>query len=155
MTIAVEKSHPYPTRVLEGRETALIVFAAAFAGMNDAAWIAETPVQATCVDNDREKLEAMRDLYPDGWRFVLADAYDFAVDPKNVKWDVVSCDPFTNQFNDCAEFIGAWCRLAEHAVVIGTGIGTVVEPPDGWEITEVLKRTDYEGGVFWTVLEPA
>ena len=39
--------------------------------------------------------------------------------------------------------------------VIGTGVTTWVEPPVGWRITDRRKRTDHDGGVYWTVVEPA
>lgn len=144
---------PYPVDVLVGCETALIVFAAAFGGLNDAAWIADAGLTATCVDNDPEKLDRMWLEYPDAWEFVCMDAYEFASVDR--QWDIVSLDPFTNDFNRCADNIEAWCRLAKRTVVIGTGRDTILEPPTGWKVTRSLFRTSYEGGVYWKVLERA
>lgn len=151
-----EKCHPYPVWALKGCETALIVFASEFGGMNDAAWIVDEGLRATCVDINAEKLEAMKGNYPDDWEYVVADAYDFAGECAGgpYKWDVVSLDPFTNHFDRCAENIEAWCRLARNAVIVGTGTDTTIITPLGWQQTDCLKRTDYQGGVFWTVLEP-
>jgi hypothetical protein len=152
----------YPHSVLVGCETALVVFAAGFLGQQDAVWIADAGLRATLVDEDAAKLNYMRGLYPDDWKYHCADAYAWCsateqailTTSPNGQWDIVSLDPWTNQFDRCADMIATWCRLARHAVIIGTGTDTVVEPPAGWEVTDVRKRTDYDGGVFWTVLEP-
>jgi hypothetical protein len=129
--------------------------------MNDAAWIADAGLRATCVDLDGEKLEEMKPLYPEDWHFIRTDAYHYAdyasrlIRNSGQEWDVVSCDPFTNEFTNCANNIGAWCRLARHVVILGTGTDTIVNVPAGWEITQTIKRSDYAGGVYWTVLERA
>ncbi len=151
MLVTVEKSHPYPTWVIAGCETALVIFAAEFGGMNDCAWIVDAGLRATCVDNNPDKLEALRDLYPDDWSYICTDAYSL---PSTIRYDVVSLDPFTNQFDRCAGHIDLWCQIAKRAVILGTGTDTQVMSPAGWIQTDCVKRTDYQGGVFWTVLEP-
>ncbi len=148
------KLHPYPVWALKGCETALIVFAAEFGGMNDAAWIADEGLRATCLDLNGEKLEAMRGMYPEDWSYVEGDAYTWADALSSVRFDVVSLDPFTNHFQKCADNIYAWCRMARNAVIVGTGRDTVIVSPPGWIQTDCVKRTDYQGGVYWTVLEP-
>lgn len=152
----VEKQHPYPVWTLKGCDTVLVVFAAEFRGMNDCAWIVEEDVRATCVDINQGKLDAMKDDYPDDWEYVCADAYDFAAEcaAGPYKWDVVSLDPFTNHFQVCADNIEQWCQLARRAVIIGTGTDTIIMSPPGWQQTDCVRRSDYQGGVFWTVLEP-
>jgi hypothetical protein len=70
-------------------------------------------------------------------------------------WGVVTLDPWTNQFQRCADNLQAWCWLARHAVVLGTGHSTDVTAPAGWRVADVRKRSEYDGGVFWTVLERA
>jgi hypothetical protein len=151
----LEFSGPYPTDKLIGCETALILFAAAFGGMNDCAWVADAGLRATCVDLDGEKLEEMKPLYPDDWKFVCKNAYQVGVDAVVSQWDVVSLDPYTNEFTRCADNIKAWCRLARHIVILGTGTHTVVNEPAGWTISQRIKRSTYAGGVWWTVLERA
>lgn len=145
---------PYPVEHLVGHQTALIVFAAAFGGLNDGAWIHDAGLTATCVDNDRDALDAMWLHYPDTWEFVCADAYEFAALTER-QWDVVSLDPFTNEFDRCAENIAAFCRLARHVVIVGTGACTNLEAPPFWRTAARMYRTGYEGGVYWTVLERA
>jgi hypothetical protein len=148
----IQKGAPYPDRLLIGRQTALVVFAAAFHGLNDASWIADADLRATCVDLDAVKLDEMADIYPRDWAFVCADAYDLAARTQR-QWDVVSCDPFTNEMQRCADNIEDWCRLARHAVILGTGTDTVVDVPDGWFVTGTVWRTGLDGGVYWTTLE--
>lgn len=144
----------FPHEVLVGCETALVLFAAGFHGRQDAVWIADAGLRATCVDVDGVRLEEMRVIYPDGWQFVTSDAYVFAA-MTDRQWDVVTADPYTNQFDRCADSIAALCRVARRAVVIGVGPSTVVTPPQGWKITGSKRRSDYGGGVFWLTLERA
>ena len=141
----------FPHSVLAGCETALCVFAAGFLGRQDAFWVADAGLRATVVDSDPMMVKQMRKMYPPSWDWRIIDAYRFATDEE---WDVVTLDPWTNQFQLCADHLPAWCRMARHAVVLGTGIDTDVVAPPGWEITDVRQRSDYDGGVFWTVLEP-
>ena len=145
----------YPGHLMEGCETALLLFCAHWHGRQDAYWIADAGLVGTCVDVDGEKLAEMQAIYPAGWHYVEADVFEFPVTNRGQQWDVVSLDPWTNQFNSCALHIDLWCSLARKLVVIGTGHDTKIEPPDGWRITDVRKRSDYNGGVYWTVLEPA
>lgn len=143
----------YPVGVLVGCETALVLFAAAFGGRQDAYWMAEAGLTATCVDIDGDKLREMAENYPAGWEFVNADAYEF-VAATDRRWDVVSADPWTNQFAQAAEALPAMCRAASRAVILGVGAGALLSPPAGWEETGRVRRSDYDGGVFWAVLEP-
>jgi hypothetical protein len=142
----------FPIDALEGCETALVLFAAAYYGRQDALWVADAGLRATCVDSDSEKLVAMHHIYPGDWKMVVADVYEWA-SAADGKWDVVTLDPFTNDFVRCADLIGTWCRLARRAVVLGTGPKSAVTAPAGWRITSVQKRSDFRNGVFWTTLE--
>lgn len=143
----------YPTDVLEGCESALVLFAAAFYGRQDCAAIATAGLTATCVDHDHEKLGAMVLAYPEGWEYVHGDAYRYAQATRR-RWDVVSLDPFTNQMQTCANLLPWWCGLANRAVVLGTGVGTEVVAPTGWRVTDRTRRSGFAGGTFWTVLQP-
>lgn len=144
----------FPHEALIGCQTALILFAAGFYGKQDAFWIAEAGLQGTCVDSDETRLLEMREVYPEGWQFLTGDAYEFASGPWSWRrWDVVTLDPWTQDFARCADNIQAWCRLARTAVIIGTGTETILCPPDGWRVAQVRQRSTYAGGVFWTLLE--
>ncbi len=141
----------FPHRYLQGLNTALVLFAAAFKGKQDACWIAEAGLTATCVDIDHVTLAEMKPLYPDGWEFFIGDAYAF--NPGRV-WDVVTVDCPSGQFDRAAEAVAKWTALASHVVMLGTGNETNVDPPDGWAVTDTVYRSSYAGGVYWTVLEP-
>lgn len=154
ITLTATDPMNFPLELLEKDDTALVLFAAGFHGLQDAVWVREAGMTATCVDSNPDKLAEMRPLYPDGWEFVQSDAYSFAFSEIR-QWDIVTADPWTNDMDRCSGFVHEWCRLARKAVVLGTGVGTVVEAPAGWKVTGTHKRSDYDGGVYWTVLEPA
>lgn len=142
----------FPTEKLAGMESALVLFAAAFMGRQDAIWIEEAGMVATCVDNDAEALTRMEAIYPDTWDFFCADAYWYATTTGD-RWDVVTVDCPTGYFEQAAEHIKDWCVLARHVVILGTDTDTPIEPPDGWQLVERRRRSDYAGGVYWAVLE--
>lgn len=142
----------YPDHVLEGCETGLALFSAAFLGRNDVVHLAIADLKVTCVDNNPTLLDEMRKVYPDDWEFVEADAYQFAETSKE-KWDVVTVDPWTNQFQKVADNVALWCKLGRKVVVIGTGTHTVLTAPEPWALVQRVFRSDYAGGVYWDVLQ--
>jgi hypothetical protein len=38
---------------------------------------------------------------------------------------------------------------------LGTGSELEVRPPPGWVLTDVRRRSDFKGGVYWAVVERA
>lgn len=144
----------YPVDLLAGCNDALVLFSALWFGRQDAYWIADAGLAGTCVDVDGRRLDEMRRLYPAGWEFVEADAFEFARSAER-RWDVVSLDPHTGLFDRCATEIDVWCSLAREMVILGSGRSTRVLAPDGWRIAGRTRRSDFRGGVFWTVLERA
>lgn len=151
---AVAEPALYPTHLLAGCDTALIAFCAGFFGRQDGIFIVDAGLNATCIDSDADFLRRMERLYPADWEFVDDDAYEYAAHTDR-QWDVVSVDCPTGHFQRCADLVQTWCRAATRAVVLGTGHDTALSPPEGWCVTETLHRSDYRGGVFWSVLEPA
>jgi hypothetical protein len=151
-----DKDDPYPVWALEGSESAVVFFCARWHGRQDACHIADAGLEGTCVDTDRARLKEMRAVYPDGWYFSEADAFQYAERAYALghEWDVVSLDPDTNLFDKCSDMLETWCALARNAVVIGTGMFTVVDAPKGWQIKDTVWRSDFVGGVYWTVLVP-
>jgi len=139
----------YPRELLDGCADALVLFAAGFYGRQDAVWVADAGLTATCIDRDRGRLDAMADLYPDTWEFVCTDAFAYAerMDGRRV-WDVVSLDPSTNLFTRCAALAPLWARLARRNLVIGCG-RQEPPPPPGWHRAGVTWRSDYRGGTWW------
>jgi hypothetical protein len=147
----------YPADILQDCETALILFAAAFHGRQDGIWIADAGIRATCVDIDADKLTAMKPLYPSNWEYVIEDAFEFAERSHTLaqrQWDVVSIDCFTNHFDRCAELLPLWCLLASKAVVLGIDERPLTIP-EGWELSGRKFRSNFNGGVYWAVIERA
>ncbi len=144
----------FPCDALAGSHTALVLFAAGFFGRQDAFWIAEALMHATCVDIDHERLDAMAAVYPTDWDFLEANVYEWAPGQTG-QWDVVSVDCPSGHFDQCADLLPVWCRLARRLVVLGAGRGQEFVQPSGWEVTDVRRRSSYGGGVYWAVLEPA
>jgi hypothetical protein len=140
----------YPRQALVGCKDALVLFAAAFHGQQDAIWMAEAGLRTTCVDVDQEKLREMRDAYPDSWKFVNGDVFEFALRTEK-RWDVVSIDCPSNLFDRCAELLPLWCRIARKVVVLGSGKHTTAVEPEGWELAERVHRSANYGGTYWRV----
>ncbi len=143
----------YPSSILEGCESALVLFAAGFLGRQDCVAVADAGLTATCVDNDHARLGAMVLAYPERWEYVHGDAFAYARMTRR-QWDVVSLDPFTNQFQRCADELELWCSLARRFVVLGVGIRTHLPViPAGWLAHTQQMRSGFNGGVLWQVLE--
>lgn len=146
----------YPVDVLAEARSALVLFAARWYGRQDAIHVADAGVRGTCVDVDAERLREMAAVYPSAWEFVRDDAYEFGAAAAGVEtWDVVSLDPFSEQFERCSALVDLWCSLANRAVVLGAGMDTVTEAPRGWRVAERRRRSSWGGGVYWVVLERA
>lgn len=156
--VAME-ARPYPTHLLEGCETGLVLFAAAFFGHNDAIHFAQADVLTTCVDNDRKKLKQMERLYPPEWVFMWDDAWSYAGTivalsraGERIQWDAVSVDTFTGHaMVRSLNSLNLWCSLARRFVTV-TITDDVDRPlvPDGW----TASRYPRSGTVSWLVLEP-
>lgn len=142
----------FPTQALSESKTALVVFCAAFHGMQDAYWVAEAGLQATCVDTDSEMLAEMRAVYPTDWEFVAEDAFYYGMSCLE-RFDVVTLDPFTMDMSQVAANMRVWCDLARNVVIVGHDIHTRIEAPHGWQIVHTIQRSDKYGGIFWSVLE--
>jgi hypothetical protein len=151
-TIRAQGSAPFPTEALEGSTTALVLFAAAFHGKQDAIHIADAGLTATCVDTDAKRLGEMVLAYPEQWEYVTGDAFEYALITER-QWDVVSVDCPTNLFDKCEEWLSVWTMLARRLVVLGTD-DRMLEPPDGWELVEIRYRSGFNGGTYWAVLKP-
>lgn len=147
----------YPRTLLEGVTTALAGFCAAFLGRQDCVWLADAGVHTICVDVDEDRLREMRPLYPRDWVFLVDDIYGYAASQAAYgrEFDLVTLDPPTNQFDRVAHRLPLWCSLARSLVIVGTPGYVVGDQPKGWQITDHIRRSDFAGGVYWTVLEPA
>lgn len=145
----------FPILALPQGGTALAMFCANFWGQNDVIHLADAGMHCTLVDINEERLDEMRDIYPDDWEYHTADAWEFANDAGDRRWDVVTVDPWTAQMDAALESIDLWCSLANKAVIIGNRLVDygVIPPylptiPEGWDST-VLQRN---GRVGWLVV---
>jgi hypothetical protein len=150
------EARPYPTHLLEGCETGLVLFAAAFLGHNDAVHFAEAGIDTTCVDTDGERLEEMAQLYgapSDVWSFHKADAWVFAENcwAFGDVYDAVSVDTFTGDaMHRSLASLGLWCSLARKFVTVTiTDDVESINVPEGWT-SSPYPRSDH---VSWPVLE--
>ena len=148
--------YPGP-QFFEGCDTCLCLFSAEWLGMQDAYWIAKHGMTGTCVDLQGDKLAQMRELYPEGWKFHEDDAYGFAELAVELgwQWDALTLDPWTGQFQKCADLLPTWTTLARKTVVLGHGNYRLHRPeaPEGWAMTQEIKRSDYKGGIYWLVFQ--
>lgn len=147
-----QEARPYPTHLLEGCESGLVLFAAAFLGHNDAIHFAEAGIATTCVDVDEARLGEMEDVYPDEWEFRSADAWRFAEAAWLVeeRWDAVSCDTWTGDLMyRSLGSLETWCALARKLVTVTiTDDVEKVDVPEGWT-SSLYPRSDH---VSWLVL---
>jgi len=150
------QARPYPVPMLRGAESALVLFAAAFLGHNDAIHFAQqSGLRATCVDTDAERLEEMRALYAKcpGWEFVEADAWTYAEAARreDVTFDVVSLDPFTGDAMErVLQSLELWTALANDVVIVGTDAGIPDDLiPYGWVSWGYVNRS---AGAEWLIL---
>lgn len=145
----------YPTEVLDGAESGLLLFAAGFFGKQDGVFFAEAGIPCVAVDYRRHDLSQMAAMYPSDWVFVEGDVYGLLDSGDLPAADVVSIDCPSGHFQICAELIDAWCDLARRAVVLGVGKTTEIFPPRGWRNVEKRRRSSYAGGTYWAIVTPA
>jgi hypothetical protein len=152
-------ARPYPVVELDSCETGLVLFAAAYLGHNDAVHFAEAGIRTTCVDRDSARLAGMRQLYPDDWSFVAADAWTFAEAALELEttYDAVSVDTFTGDSElRSLSSLELWTSIARRVVTAtySAGYGQRAEPldvPAGWE-RSLFERAP---GAYWLVLTRA
>ena len=145
------QARPYPVHLLKGCETGLVLFAAAFLGHNDAIHFAEAGMTCECVDVDGDRLDEMRELYPDDWAFYEADAWTYAqaAQREELTWDVISADTFTGSvMRRSLDSLELWTSLARRVVTATYTAGEAYEVPKGWQ-GELFHRAAL---VYWLVL---
>lgn len=145
------EARPYPAYLLDGCETGLCLFAAAFLGHNDAIHMARAEMTVACVDVDGPRLREMRDLFPADWLWYFDDAWGFAQEAKllSIEWDAVSVDTFTGDAERRSlDSLELWCSLARKVVTVTHCAGSEYVVPDGWQDGLFERAT----GVNWLVL---
>ena len=145
------QARPYPAHLLPEGGTGLALFSAGFHGWNDCIHMARKEMRVHCVDTDADRLWEMAAIYPEGWAFEVADAWECAERAvrRGEKWDVVSVDPF---FGDAAEqaweTLYLWTSLARSVVTLTVRPDTRLNTPDGWTAGYFPRSS----GAAWMVL---
>ena len=152
-----EQARPYPAHLLDGCETGLVLFAAAFLGHNDAIHFAEAGLETTCVDidepaprRDARALSRVVGVPCTPMRGHCAQA----AKREEFTWDAVSVDTFTGSLMDMAlDSLELWTSLANRlvTVTITTPVMDAVNVPHGWETSLYPRSRD----VSWLVLTRA
>lgn len=153
-----QDARTYPAHLLEGCETGLVLFSAAFLGHNDAIHFAQAGLETTCIDIDARRLQEMAALYPSDWTFLVEDAWTFAESACEAceQWDAVSADTFTGDaMAQSMASLDLWCSLARKFVTVTATGGAIREAPEGWNWSLMRRAGPREDGesVYWMILE--
>lgn len=155
----------FPREILDGVESALILFASGRGGATDGRWFAEAGIsQVDFLDWDADTLTPMTMRAPKGW---LGQVFDCTVLPEGAfKSDHVSADPPSQLAPEIVGFIPGWLACARKSATITLyrhcfiGEPTLdapelANPPEGWTYTNLIRRSDFRGGIYWLVAEHA
>lgn len=173
----------YPN-IVNNNDSVLILFCAAYEGGQDVKYYIDNS-NVTLVDLDEDKMRIMKNkTYSNkkSWKYIVDDVYNVLsmYNEKNIKFDIVSADPWTNMEEDTYEkhFI-KYYNCSNKYLIMGCCKDTMVKHylTDCNSVTnyirkthklndikciDILKRSDYyspewtytkESGVFWLVFE--
>lgn len=154
----------FPREILDGVESALILFGSGRGGAADGRWFAEARIEnVTVVDWDAATLDPMMASAPASWRCVCTDISEFERVLLSRKWGHVSADPPSQLAPQILERMQRWleCAYASATITlyrhcfIGEPSLDAPElvPPAGWTFTELILRSDFRGGIYWLVCE--
>jgi hypothetical protein len=161
----MEIDQTYPADLLAGAESGLLLFASGFGGLNDGHWFREMEVPCvTAVDMDADTIESMKCAYPADWKWLVADAFDFAMEAAERMdlWDVVSADLPSSMPLQMVDDLPLWCAVAARFVISTVmrhnfpgrpALSQLPDPPTGWQYQRLIKRSEHRGGVYWLVSE--
>ena len=146
------EARPYPADMLTYCETGLCLFAAAFMGVNDAVHYARKGLHTTCVDTNADRLSDMARVYPEGWEFLVSDAWDFAEEclAADIFYDAVSVDTFLGDATERSMgTLKLWCSIARKCVTATIPAGASPPVPAGWRSYEYPRSTK----ASWLVMQ--
>ncbi|MBV9861113.1 MAG: methyltransferase domain-containing protein [Alphaproteobacteria bacterium] len=86
----------FPADFVAGKSSALCVFTTAFLGKADVIYVKDAGIaDVTLVDLDGAAMEAMRQIYPPHWSYIVSDYRTFLSEAiaQNRRYDVVTADP--------------------------------------------------------------
>lgn len=141
----------YPTDLLHGCRTGLLLFGAGFLGENDGRWFRRQGIHSIVVDRDAEKLAEMRREYPGDWAFLAGDAFEYAerYARAGLRFDAVSVDPPLHMLDDCFDLLPLWLSLSNHLLTLTSRDG-VTWQGEGWRMSTITRVA---GSTQWLVCE--
>lgn len=152
-SLADVQPHPrYPVDALSGVDSALMLFCAGFYGASDCVHLANLGIEhVVAVDRDREKIEAMRAIYPKTWEFLVADAYEIC--KRSLVVDFLGVDPPVNGSERALRSLSRFCEIARRRIVIGTTLEayeqTTIAVSNEWRRRDPLMRNDRACWLVW------
>lgn len=155
----------FPRAILDGVKSVLILFASGRGGATDGRWFAEAGLDdVTLIDWDASSLERMKRHAPATWKFAIGDV--MACRPTGVfarSYDHVSADPPSQLAPEIISRVPYWLAPAGKSATvtlyrhcfIGEPALDAPElvPPVGWTFTDLIRRSDFRGGIYWLVCE--
>lgn len=152
----------FPVHLLRPDDVTLCLFCAAFGGRQDAAYLRDAGVKSVlCIDNDAEKLAAMRPLYPRTWVFEADDAFGLLDDlTSQERFDVVTADPWSGTMQaEVTKRIPKLLAITRRVLILGC-------TRDGWDTTRQALETagaakwqsflrNPQNGAVWVAVERA
>lgn len=149
----------YPSDLLSGCQTGLLLFGAGFYGRNDGIHFYDAAIDATVVDSDSVKVQDMYGIYVVGdrslerWDWIITDAFEYM---RNVGiheyWDVVSVDCPMNLIPRCYGHADQFAASANKLLTITCSAHT--DPSGkripGWEWRGLRPRTEQSAWATWT-----
>jgi hypothetical protein len=161
--------HVFPTDLLRGLDSALLVFCAGFLGANDGIHVHDAGIpNVVGIDNNPDMCDTMRALYP-AWDIRTDDVYSWLAHVDNERrqgrhrdrYDIVIVDCQTSQSELTHRLIRHYTALAKRTVVTGVmpdtirqhNLGSLRSPylPPGWALTRLTRRN--AAGAHWLVAQ--
>lgn len=153
----------FPREILDGVQSALLLFASGRGGAADGRWVAEAGItNVLLVDWDSHTLDRMSEAAPDGWLSLCDDIKVFESVERTGRWDHVSADPPSQLAPEILERIPNWLRDASKSATItlyrhcfagepSLDAPELADAPAGWRYTDLIRRSDFRGGIYWLV----
>jgi hypothetical protein len=159
----------FPTQILNGCQTAASFYSAQLYGKNDVIHLYKCGVESVdLVDLNAEKLESMKELYPNINKIHCEDVFG-ALNrwvTQKTRFDVVISDPYTHHCREAWEKKDDFFKITQkvyvanltHDVLNGETelekLRSNLLPQDhDFEVFSLVKRSSLDGGVYWVVFK--
>jgi len=141
----------FPSSILQPRFTVLSLFSAAFGGEQDVQFIHKAGVvDCELIDIDYNKVSALGEKY--GYKYSSIDAF-ILIEVETFQRNIIVSDHWTNQDAKIhGKYFDKLKSLATDYLILGISqayIDTLDAIPEG----DYYYRSDFQGGVYWRVIE--